>query len=51
LAGYKLLPSGNAASLLDNDDPPHIRGAFTNNQELGLSSVGLTGSTNLMYNR
>ncbi|CAB83154.1 putative protein [Arabidopsis thaliana] len=39
LAGYKLLPSGNAASLLDNDDPPHIRGAFTNNQELGLSSV------------
>ncbi|EFH51873.1 hypothetical protein ARALYDRAFT_484808 [Arabidopsis lyrata subsp. lyrata] len=31
-AGYKLVPGGNAASLLDHDDPPQIRGAFTNNQ-------------------
>ncbi|CAA7041776.1 unnamed protein product [Microthlaspi erraticum] len=31
-AGYKLVPGGNAASLLDLDDPPQIRGAFTNNQ-------------------
>jgi len=38
-AGYKLVPGGNAASLLDHDDPPQMRGAFTNNQVLGLSSV------------
>ncbi|KAG7564354.1 Copper amine oxidase N-terminal [Arabidopsis suecica] len=31
-AGYKLVPGANAASLLDHDDPPQIRGAFTNNQ-------------------
>ncbi|PWA62344.1 copper amine oxidase family protein [Artemisia annua] len=30
--GYKIIPGGNAASLLDLDDPPQIRGAFTNNQ-------------------
>lgn len=30
--GYKIVPSGTAASLLDLDDPPQIRGAFTNNQ-------------------
>lgn len=38
-AGYKLVPNGNAASLLDHDDPPQIRGAFTNNQVLNFSSV------------
>ncbi|CAN8245280.1 unnamed protein product [Cochlearia groenlandica] len=32
LAGYKIIPGGNAASLLDLDDTPQIRGAFTNNQ-------------------
>lgn len=31
-AGYKLVPGATAASLLDHDDPPQIRGAFTNNQ-------------------
>ncbi|KAL8238785.1 hypothetical protein R6Q59_015352 [Mikania micrantha] len=30
--GYKLVPGGTAASLLDLDDPPQKRGAFTNNQ-------------------
>ncbi|KAF5202645.1 Primary amine oxidase [Thalictrum thalictroides] len=30
--GYKVVPGGNAASLLDLHDPPQIRGAFTNNQ-------------------
>ncbi|KAK9068007.1 hypothetical protein SSX86_012118 [Deinandra increscens subsp. villosa] len=30
--GYKIVPGGNAASLLDLDDPPQIRAAFTNNQ-------------------
>lgn len=30
--GYKVVPAGTAASLLDHDDPPQIRGAFTNNQ-------------------
>ncbi|KAF5734427.1 primary amine oxidase-like [Tripterygium wilfordii] len=30
--GYKLVPAGTAASLLDHDDPPQKRGAFTNNQ-------------------
>lgn len=30
--GYKVVPAGTAASLLDLDDPPQIRGAFTNNQ-------------------
>ncbi|GFZ06961.1 copper amine oxidase family protein [Actinidia rufa] len=30
--GYKVVPGGNAASLLDLDDPPQIRAAFTNNQ-------------------
>ncbi|KAM0945477.1 putative primary-amine oxidase [Dioscorea sansibarensis] len=30
--GYKLVPSATAASLLDLDDPPQRRGAFTNNQ-------------------
>ncbi|CAK9144271.1 unnamed protein product [Ilex paraguariensis] len=31
-AGYKVVPSGTAASLLDLNDPPQIRSAFTNNQ-------------------
>ncbi|PIA50055.1 hypothetical protein AQUCO_01300647v1 [Aquilegia coerulea] len=31
--GYKVVPGGNAASLLDLHDPPQIRGAFTNNQK------------------
>ncbi|WCJ26026.1 Copper amine oxidase family protein [Euphorbia peplus] len=31
-AGYKVVPNGNSASLLDQDDPPQLRGAFTNNQ-------------------
>ncbi|KAK9276175.1 hypothetical protein L1049_005706 [Liquidambar formosana] len=31
-AGYKVVPAGNAASLLDLHDPPQLRGAFTNNQ-------------------
>ncbi|KAK4796341.1 hypothetical protein SAY86_028667 [Trapa natans] len=30
--GYKIVPAGNAASLLDLDDPPQKRAAFTNNQ-------------------
>ncbi|CAN6712672.1 unnamed protein product [Malus baccata var. baccata] len=30
--GYKLVPGGTAASLLDLDDPPQKKGAFTNNQ-------------------
>nr|URX65378.1 primary-amine oxidase [Gymnema sylvestre] len=30
--GYKLVPHGTAASLLDHDDPPQLRAAFTNNQ-------------------
>lgn len=30
--GYKVVPAGTAASLLDHDDPPQRRGAFTNNQ-------------------
>ncbi|XP_031266995.1 primary amine oxidase-like [Pistacia vera] len=31
-AGYKVVPGANAASLLAHDDPPQLRGAFTNNQ-------------------
>ncbi|GAB2300900.1 Amine oxidase [copper-containing] gamma 2 [Dionaea muscipula] len=30
--GYKVVPGGTAASLLDPDDPPQKRAAFTNNQ-------------------
>ena len=30
--GYKLVPGSTAASLLDDEDPPQKRGAFTNNQ-------------------
>ncbi|OVA19526.1 Copper amine oxidase [Macleaya cordata] len=30
--GYKVVPGGTAASLLDHQDPPQRRGAFTNNQ-------------------
>ncbi|XP_077235571.1 amine oxidase [copper-containing] gamma 2-like [Tasmannia lanceolata] len=30
--GYKVVPGGTAASLLDLSDPPQIRAAFTNNQ-------------------
>lgn len=30
--GYKVVPRGTAASLLDLNDPPQKRGAFTNNQ-------------------
>ncbi|KAJ8767602.1 hypothetical protein K2173_018160 [Erythroxylum novogranatense] len=30
--GYKVVPSGTAASLLDHLDPPQTRAAFTNNQ-------------------
>lgn len=30
--GYKVVPAGTAASMLDLDDPPQRRGAFTNNQ-------------------
>jgi len=30
--GYKVVPSGTAATLLDPNDPPQFRGAFTNNQ-------------------
>ncbi|KFK31964.1 hypothetical protein AALP_AA6G182600 [Arabis alpina] len=30
--GYKVVPRATAASLLDHDDPPQKRGAFTNNQ-------------------
>ncbi|KAM7525629.1 hypothetical protein LguiA_015531 [Lonicera macranthoides] len=30
--GYEVVPGGTAASLLDLDDPPQKRGAFTNNQ-------------------
>jgi len=31
-SGYKIVPGGTAASLLDRDDPPQKRAAFTNNQ-------------------
>ncbi|CAI9093821.1 OLC1v1029401C1 [Oldenlandia corymbosa var. corymbosa] len=31
-SGYKVVPGANAASLLDLDDPPQLRAAFTNNQ-------------------
>ncbi|KAL7188702.1 hypothetical protein ACSBR1_038545 [Camellia fascicularis] len=31
-SGYKVVPGGTAASLLDLNDPPQIRAAFTNNQ-------------------
>ncbi|KAK1384842.1 Amine oxidase [Heracleum sosnowskyi] len=31
-SGYKIVPGGNSASLLDLDDPPQLRAAFTNNQ-------------------
>ncbi|KAF9602705.1 hypothetical protein IFM89_030593 [Coptis chinensis] len=30
--GYKIVPRGTAASLLDVHDPPQVRAAFTNNQ-------------------
>ncbi|WRX17192.1 Copper amine oxidase [Theobroma cacao] len=30
--GYKVVPGGTAFSLLDHEDPPQRRGAFTNNQ-------------------
>ncbi|KAK8916900.1 Primary amine oxidase [Platanthera zijinensis] len=30
--GYKVVPAGTAAALLDPNDPPQLRGAFTNNQ-------------------
>ncbi|XP_015886446.3 amine oxidase [copper-containing] gamma 2 [Ziziphus jujuba] len=30
--GYKVVSGGTAASLLDHEDPPQKRGAFTNNQ-------------------
>lgn len=30
--GYKVVPGANAASLLDPEDPPQKRAAFTNNQ-------------------
>lgn len=30
--GYKVVPGGTAASLLDHNDPPQKRAAFTNNQ-------------------
>lgn len=30
--GYKVVPAGTAANLLDPRDPPQLRGAFTNNQ-------------------
>lgn len=31
-SGYKVVPGGTAASLLDHNDPPQLRSAFTNNQ-------------------
>lgn len=31
-SGYKVVPGGTAASLLDLDDPPQLRAAFINNQ-------------------
>lgn len=31
-AGYKVVPVGTAASLLDHLDPPQLRSAFTNSQ-------------------
>ncbi|KAL5728108.1 primary-amine oxidase [Ranunculus cassubicifolius] len=31
-SGYKIVPGGTAASLLDLQDPPQLRAAFTNNQ-------------------
>lgn len=34
-SGYKLVPGGTVASLLDLYDPPQLRSAFTNNQVLG----------------
>lgn len=32
--GYKLVPAGTAATLMDPQDPPQLRAAFTNNQVL-----------------
>ncbi|KAI7989675.1 Primary amine oxidase [Camellia lanceoleosa] len=34
-SGYKVVPGGTAGSLLDLNDPPQIRAAFTNNQWAG----------------
>ncbi|KAF6152590.1 hypothetical protein GIB67_013037 [Kingdonia uniflora] len=31
-SGYKVVPGGTAASLLDPNDPPQLRSGFTNNQ-------------------
>lgn len=38
-SGYKIVPTATAASLLDLDDPPQIRSAFTNNQVLVLTAT------------
>lgn len=45
--GYKLVPAGTAASLLDHDDPPQRRAAFTNNQVRAVHPSSKTAS--LLY--
>lgn len=44
--GYKVVPGGTAATLLDLHDPPQIRAAFTNNQVDQCS-----GSPHILYTR
>ncbi|RVW50693.1 Primary amine oxidase [Vitis vinifera] len=45
-AGYKIVPSGTAASLLDLQDPPQLRSAFTNNQSKGEDTLAVWSDRN-----
>ena len=44
--GYKLVPRATAASLLDLDDPPQLRAAFTNNE---VPVIGLCRQLIIIY--
>lgn len=46
-SGYKLVPGATAASLLDLDDPPQKRAAFTNNQVMIMSYALLLGDRSI----